>query len=47
MEGETRTGWECLVETDAGKSIGGRTEDGIGETESMSEGSAAKGNLFS
>jgi hypothetical protein len=32
MEAETRTGWEGLVETDAGKSIGGRTEYGVGDT---------------
>jgi hypothetical protein len=47
MEGETITGCEGLVETDAGKSIGERTEAGVGDTESVDEGTAAKGNLFS
>ncbi len=47
MEGETSTGWEGLVEAEAGKSIEGRTEAGVGDTESVDEETAAKGNRFS
>ncbi len=47
MEGETITGCEGRVETDDGKIIGGRTEAGIGDKDSVDEVTAANGNLFS
>ncbi len=47
MEGETVTGCEGRVETDDGKIIGGRTEAGASDRDSVDEVTTAKGNLFS
>jgi hypothetical protein len=47
MEGETITGCEGRVETEDGKIIGGRTEARVGDRDSVDEGTATEGKLFS